>query len=322
MATFSNIGGAEPSTVTFKVRTVALDLGSTTEQAEILVLGDPESTLAVARVLGAQPVSTTFGLVTRPFLNTSTAAPGASDTGVIVRVAGPATIQGNSTVVQGTSPWVCAISSPVSSAAPATGDSGVVVRVVDYSTIVSVANTVTVGGTISVVGPISSAAPAAGSSGVVVHVVGYSTIVSIANTPAVTATITAPLSTSTPAHGSSAVLVRQVVSSLQSATVVITSSHSTALYDILSSAAASRKVFAFSLTSTAAVPSTFLFMSASTNQHWGVGFGSGSSGVTGANLSVSPPGALWVVPAGEALQAVIQAGSTGQGARVSVSWFE
>jgi len=131
----------------------------------------------------------------------------------------------------------------------------------------------------------------------------------------------AMVSTSTPAHGSSALLVRQVLSSRQSLTTEILSSNSTALYTVVSSVAAERFVYAYSVTSTTAVPSTLILMTGSTTHLWGVGFGSGSSGVTGANLSVSPPGPLLTIPAGGALQAVIQSASTGQSARISVSWF-
>lgn len=63
--TYGNIAGQEPSTVTFRVRTVVIPMGSTSEQQEILTLGDPQTSNALARVLDAAPGSTEFGLVTR-----------------------------------------------------------------------------------------------------------------------------------------------------------------------------------------------------------------------------------------------------------------
>ena len=64
--TYGNIAGQEPSTVTFKVGTVTIARGSTNEHQEILVIGDPQTSNAMARVLDAPPGSTEFGMVVRP----------------------------------------------------------------------------------------------------------------------------------------------------------------------------------------------------------------------------------------------------------------
>lgn len=64
--TYSNIGLQEPSTITNKVAAVSIDRGSTTEQQEILVLGDPQSSLGLAQVVASDPASTAYGLVVRP----------------------------------------------------------------------------------------------------------------------------------------------------------------------------------------------------------------------------------------------------------------
>lgn len=64
--TYSNIGLQEPSTITNKVAAVSIDRGSTTEQQEILVLGDPQSSLGLAQVVATDPASTAYGLVVRP----------------------------------------------------------------------------------------------------------------------------------------------------------------------------------------------------------------------------------------------------------------
>ena len=67
MATLSDIGLSQPaaSTITMKLRTTTLDVNSTVVHSEVLILGDTESTLGLARVIATDPASTTFGLVTR-----------------------------------------------------------------------------------------------------------------------------------------------------------------------------------------------------------------------------------------------------------------
>ncbi len=80
-----------------------------------------------------------------------------------------------------------------------------------------------------------------------------------------------------------------------STTVEIDSTASSASYDLISSAAGSvHRVYAYSVMSTMVAPSTCEFLS-STNgttggiSRWGLIVGSASSGVTGANLAMSPP---------------------------------
>ncbi len=91
-----DIGGAEPSTVTFKVDTVTLSQNSTTVHREVLVLGDPQSSIAYAVVKAAPPVSTEFGSVVR-------IASGPSSAADLLMTASqgtnPWTIAGNSTLV-------------------------------------------------------------------------------------------------------------------------------------------------------------------------------------------------------------------------------
>jgi hypothetical protein len=120
----ASIAGAEPSTITFKVRTFTQNQNSTLMHQEVLTLGGIASTLALAQVLDGDPASTEFGLVVRQVGHST----------IVTVAAMPA----NSSVV--------AISGPTSTAAPATSDTGVVVRQVGYSTIVSVANTVAIQG--------------------------------------------------------------------------------------------------------------------------------------------------------------------------------
>jgi hypothetical protein len=98
MPTFGHISGAEPSTVTFKLATVSQTRNSSVMHQEIMALGDPDSSNAIAAVLNTVPASTAWALA--------------------VRQVGNSSIQGNSTVFQGTSPWVV---SGASTVAPVTG---------------------------------------------------------------------------------------------------------------------------------------------------------------------------------------------------------
>jgi len=62
---FNNLGLQEPSTVTARVATVTIQRGSTIEHQEILVLGDPTSSNAVAAVTNAVPSTSVYGLAVR-----------------------------------------------------------------------------------------------------------------------------------------------------------------------------------------------------------------------------------------------------------------
>jgi hypothetical protein len=229
----------------------------------------------------------------------------------------------------------------ISSAAPAATDTGLFVRQIGYSTVVSVAampadsSIVAVGSFAA--GLISSAAPAAGSSGLVVWPVGYSTIVTVAALPANSSQVEVRampanssvvalgsiagglLSTSYPAHGSSALLVRPVVSSLQSTTVTITSSNSTVVLTVLSSNAASQRIYAYFVgASTSGNHSTLLLGNSTNPTLWGIVM---SSGVFGANMGVTPPGFLFETGAGNALTARLESASTAITARISLSFM-
>lgn len=95
MAAFNHISGAEPSTITFKAATVTQTRNSSVMHQEIVSLGDPESSLGIAAILGAAPASTTFALV--------------------VRRVGDSTsiIHGDSTVFQGSSAWQVQVTNQV-----------------------------------------------------------------------------------------------------------------------------------------------------------------------------------------------------------------
>lgn len=136
-------------------------------------------------------------------------------------------------------------------------------------------------------------------------------------------------STTTPAANAMALPVREVVPTLNSTTIVITSTHSTAIYSIISSVANLRhKVYAYFVGSTHTNPSTLIFCSSLSNSgfdHWHVNFGSGSSGITGANMAMNPPGFIFAGVVQNALNIKIEGGSSATStviARVSLAWFD
>lgn len=131
-------------------------------------------------------------------------------------------------------------------------------------------------------------------------------------------------STGPTAIGVNGLVTREVMPSLLSTRAVITSSNSTALYTLVSSAAnpLRHKVFAYSLTSTETTPSTIVFYSSNTIDRWAVSFGSGSSGISGANLTVTPPAWLFCSDANNALRCLIEkAASTQCIATLSIAYF-
>jgi hypothetical protein len=105
------------------------------------------------------------------------------------------------------------------------------------------------------------------------------------------------------------------------------STASSAVYALVSSAASTRfAVYAYSITSTASGLITVDFMSSgagngggSTGNIWSLDLGSQSSGITGANLAVSPPAWLFRTSASEPLN--MRLSSTNVQVRVSLSWF-
>ena len=78
------------------------------------------------------------------------------------------------------------------------------------------------------------------------------------------------------------------------------------------------KCFAYAVTSTIVGPSSVAFLSSAVIERWGLILGSGSSGVTGANLAVPAPAFLFETETANALN--FTASSTGL-YRVSVGWF-
>lgn len=205
MATFNHIGGAEPSTLTFKIRTIQITQNSSNMQQEILSLGDPNSSAAIAECSSGVPSSTQVGLVTKE------AGGFLSSLGGRVLVDQNSTawqvqIHGDSTVVQGTSPWVVGFQAGnLSSAAQSGNSSGLIVRPVWSSS-----NADQPVQTSFLAGYISSAAQSGNSSGLTVRPVWSS---SNADQPVQAVFPAGYLSTAAQSGNSSGLTVRPVWSS-------------------------------------------------------------------------------------------------------------
>lgn len=93
MPTFSNIDIEESSTISASVGTVTLVRGTTNERQEILCLGDPDTSNALAAILNTGPASTAWGLVVREAVpTTSVRVAQSSAADLNVTVAGYSTI--------------------------------------------------------------------------------------------------------------------------------------------------------------------------------------------------------------------------------------
>jgi hypothetical protein len=113
--TFGAIGLAEPSTITKTVASVVIARNSTNDHQEILTLGDPQSSLGLARVLAAPPDSTEMGLAVRIVSGPS------SLTSFLVRPAFSSTAADNPVsipagVLQANPPWSFSLDNIASSA--------------------------------------------------------------------------------------------------------------------------------------------------------------------------------------------------------------
>lgn len=322
MTTFSHIAGAEPSTVTFKAATVTQTRNSTVMHQEIISLGDPNSSAAIAECSSVVPSSTQVGLVTK------------EAGGFLSSLGGIVAIQGNSTVLQGTNPWVVS---------PAAGSTWTVralqssaadlnVTVAGYSTIVSVANQVNV-----TVSGNSTVAPLAGSTWATRPLQSSAADLQMTATPLagstwatrpiqssaadlqVTATIGANLqSTVAPSSGSSGLVVRPVIDAIL--TTASTNAFASTSFSVQSSGAGLRSyVTAYSITSTVQAPTTVKFYSSGTLL-WPIVLAALSSAVTGANLAVSAPAYLFRT--GNQSEALtLQVTSSVAGFRVGISYF-
>jgi len=126
-------------------------------------------------------------------------------------------------------------------------------------------------------------------------------------------------STATPSTNVIGLHVRQVMPGRQSTSILVNIGSAGGSTSLVSSAAGVlTRVYAFSVMSTVVAISSCAFLSGS-NERWGLILGSGSSGITGANLAVPPPGSLFETAVATALN--FSASSSGL-YRVSISYWQ
>lgn len=319
MATEGTIGLAEPSTITKSVRSVVTQINGSNTHQELLTIAGAESSLEIARVLATAPASTAYALAVRIAGGPSSAVDLQARVNQGV---------GNSSLADAwqvrTSPQSTLWASSAGFHFNSSGELQVVNSVAP-STVVTIARMV---GNSSA----SDFMPVriVDSSGTGFLAPGLEYV-----DGSTTSTLAAPSlsynngsNTTMRLVGLTQPLPVQIRTGLafESTTALITSTNSTAVYALVSSVAASvHKVFAVAFTSTHTRPSTVVFMSSLVGDIWGAQFGSGSSGVTGFTLAVTPPAFLFKTRASEALNVRIEDPSTAANsttvARVSFSYF-
>lgn len=122
-----------------------------------------------------------------------------------------------------------------------------------------------------------------------------------------------------PTSGAQGMVVRQVLNGLQSTCFSTQGNNSTGQAVVSSVANQSIKVYAYSITSTVQAVNTLSFASSLANPIWQIQMQSVSSGISGANLAVSPPAWLFATAANEALNFKVT-GTTGT-YHLSFSYF-
>ena len=125
--------------------------------------------------------------------------------------------------------------------------------------------------------------------------------------------------TTRPTTGAQGLVVRTVLNDLQSTAFSTIGNNSTSSTIVSSVAALRHKVYAYSITSTAQAVNTLSFASSLANPIWHLQMQSVSSGITGANLAVSPPAWLFATEAASPLVFKIT-GTTGS-YHLSFSYF-
>jgi hypothetical protein len=316
MATFGSIDGEESATVTFQVATITIDRNSTLQEQEILCLGDPDTSNAIAAVVATAPGSTAWGLVTRVV--------GLSTTMQISSLAGPVIMRSSAadalgtvyqstigdlkaTVAQNSTVWAVQVDGRVRAQNSTAAD--LLASVAQTSTVWSVqlptsqsfqVKNSTIGDLLASVQQNSTVwqvqAKIQDSSGVGPNIVG-----------------------TRPTSGAQGFAVRQVLNGLQSTCFSTMGNGSTSSTIVSSVAAQSVKVYAYSITSTAQAVNTLTFASSLANPIWHIQMQSISSGISGANLAVSPPAWLFATAASEPLVFKIT-GTTGS-YHLSFSYF-
>ena len=125
--------------------------------------------------------------------------------------------------------------------------------------------------------------------------------------------------TTRPTTGAQGLVVRTVLNDLLSTCFSTMGNNSTSSTIVSSAASVRHKVYAYSITSTAQAVNTLSFASSLANPIWHVQMQSVSSGITGANLAVTPPAWLFATEAASPLVFKIT-GTTGT-YHLSFSYF-
>jgi hypothetical protein len=352
VATFNHIGGQEPSTVSFKVATVTQTRNSSVMHQEILSIGDPDSSAAIAAVVNTAPGSTAWGVVVRDVATRYNIGSTAADNAVLM--------SGNSTVVQGTNPWVVSPNSTawVKNAGLSVDSSNALNVKLDGSTAITIGsiavgagrlnigstaadNAVLVSGnsTVVIASGNSSVIITSGNSSVTISAISASAgRLNIGSTAADNAVLisgnstvvqgTSPWvvaevmqSSGAPSSASSGVIVRTVIDNI----LTVQSSNgfgASTSFTVQSSAAGIRSyVTAYSILSTNAGPTKVKFYSGSTLL-WPMIFAAVSSAVSGANLAASAPAYLFRTKSAGPLTLQIGSGASAvAGWQVAVSYF-
>ena len=307
MPTFTNLDIEESATVTARVASVQIARGSTNEEQEILCLGDPDTSNAIAAVTASAPASTRWGLNVRIAGGPSSVADLAvravlpstyGDHGLRVLQSSAAdlnvTVAGYSTTVN------------VSSVAGA-----VIVRSSAADAIVTVKNS-TIGELLASVQqnsttwavqiPTSQSVQAKNSTiGDLLASVQQNSTVWFTQTMLRTSSGGNLEGSSVGvAQGVLGLHVRQAPSSIQTVGVSTAGATSTNT-ELVSSQANPISVWSYSITSTVIAASTISFRSSLGAVIWPLVLGTGSSGITGANLSANPPDPLFRTVANTAL---------------------
>ena len=326
MPTFSNIDGEESATVTFTVGAVSLTRNSSGELQEILCIGDPEvaSSLGLARVVNAAPASTMAGMVVRIASGPSSVAD-FSVRAVLPSTAGDnpvtftsthsvqaknstigdllASVQQNSTVWQVQIPSTQSVqvkNSTIGDLLASVQQNSTVWQVqIPSSQSVQVKNS-TIGDLLASVQQNSTVwqtqSKVQDSSGVSPNIVG-----------------------TRPTTGAQAIAVRHVLNDLQSTCFSTIGNNSTSATVVTSAASVRHKVYAYSITSTAQAVNTLTFASSLANPLWHVAMQAFSSGISGANLAVTPP--AWLFATAAASPLVFKVTGTTGSYHLSFSYF-
>lgn len=289
MATFSNIGIEESSTLTGKVATIVIQRGSSNEHQEILCVGDPNTSNAIAVVGNSAPAGNAFGLGVRLVGGPSSAV----DVTIRALLSSTNTDNPVRAILSSTNTDnpVRAILSSTSSDNP-----------FQINTVLDSSNAAV---------KVADSANNALRMRLVASDLAGSTTVSVANCQSSVA----------PSSNSSAFTVRQVIDNILTTASTNGFAASTS-FTIQSSGAALRSyVTAYSILSTNAGPHRIKFYSSGT-MVWPVIFAAASSVVSGANLAVSAPAYLFRTSASEALSLRLGSGaSTIAGYQIAVSYF-